>query len=418
MSKRRTDLSFCSFSGYKVATLLSRHADYPTILNRTSLMPTLRTTISSFFALAAACSSSNPPAQTQPRPGQQRTGIDSARSNRVTENARPDAPARAGLLVVANQQGASATIIDAATMKTLATVPVGVGPHEAAVSQDGRWAVVTNYGSREVLGNTLSVIDLGAPMLSVVRTIDLGEFHRPHGAAFIQDGRTLVVTSETSQRLVLVDFESGKVDTALATNARGSHMVTVRRDGKRAWTANIGDGNVTEFDLAARRTVRSLPAAPMDEGIATTPGGILLWVGSNSEKTVTIIDTEKGEKIGTLTGFGSPYRVGISRTGRIAVVNDPVGNKIWLFEVGSNRELARLDLGKEKGIVLKDGGPPGEAGAGPEGVTFDPIADIAYVTLHGTNQVAAVDLVTYKIVGVGSVGAGPDGIAFSPLVRK
>ena len=386
--------------------------------NRTSPMLTLRTTICSLLALAAACSSSNPPAQTQPRPGQQRTGFDSARSNKVTENARPDAPARAGLLVVANQNGANATIIDAATMKTLATLPVGVGPHEAAVSPDGRWAVVTNYGNREVLGNTLSVIDLSAPTLSVVRTIDLGEYHRPHGAAFIQDGRTIVVTSETSQRLVMVDFASGTVDTALATNARGSHMVAVRRDGKRAWTANIAEGNVTEFDLAARRTVRSLPAAPMAEGIATTPGGILLWVGSNADKTVTIIDTEKGEKIGTLTGFGSPYRVGISRTGRIAVVNDPVGNKIWLFEVGSNRELARLDLGKEKGIVLSDGGPPGEAGAGPEGVTFDPIADIAYVTLHGTNQVAAVDLVTHKIVGVGSVGAGPDGIAFSPLVRK
>ena len=382
-------------------------------------MPTLRTITCSILALAAGCSSSNPPAQTQPRPGQ-RPGIrlDSARANRVTENARPDAPARAGLLVVANQQAASATIMNAATMTTVATLSVGVGPHEAAVSPDGRWAVITNYGNRETLGNSLSVIDLSAPTLSVVRTIDLGEYHRPHGAAFIQDGRKIVVTSETSQRLVLVDFASGRVDTALATNAKGSHMVAVRRDGKRAWTANIGDGNVTEFDLDARRTVRTLPAAPMDEAIATTPGGILLWVGSNAEKTVTIVDTEKGEKVGTLAGFGSPYRIGISRTGRVAVVTDPVGNKIWLFEVGSNRELARIDLGKEKGIVLKDGGPPGEAGAGPEGIAFDPIADIAYVTLHGTNQVAAVDIGARKIVGVGSVGAGPDGIAYSPLVRK
>ena len=336
----------------------------------------------------------------------------------MTENSRPDAPARAGVLVVANQDGANATILDAATMKTLATLPVGVGPHETAVSPDGRWAVVTNYGTRDLPGNTLSVIDLSAPTLSVVRTIELGEYRRPHGAVFIQDGRTLLVTSETSQRLVLVDFASGRVDTALATNAKGSHMVVARRDGKRAWTANIGDGNVTEFDLEARRTVRTLPAGPMSEAIATTPGGILLWVGSNTDKTVTIIDTQKGETAATLTGFGSPYRVGISRTGHVAVVSDPVGNKIWVYEIGTNRELARIDLGKEKKVVLKDGGPPGEAGAGPEGITFDPIADIAYITLHGTNQVAAIDLVTLKVVGVGSVGAGPDGIAFSPLVRK
>lgn len=385
-------------------------------------MPTSRTALLvSTIALAAACASGNPPPEgsTSAQPGRTRTsGFDSLRANRVIENARPDAPARAGLLIVANQQGASATIVNAADMKTVATLAVGVGPHEAAVSPDGRWGVITNYGNREVNGNTLSVIDLAAATPVVVRTIDLGEYHRPHGAAFIQDGRKLVVTSESSQRLVIVDFFSGKVDTALATNARGSHMVAVRRDGKRAWTANIADGNVTEFDLEARRTVRTLPAAANDEGIATTPGGILLWVGSNTEKTVTIIDTQKGETTATLAGFGMPYRIGISRTGRVAVVNDPLKNRIWLFEVGTNRELAQIDLSKEKDITPVAGGAGGESGAGPEGVTFDPIADIAYVTLHGSNQVLALDLKTNKVVGVGPVGAGPDGIAFSPLVRR
>ena len=378
------------------------------------------------FALAAACASSgDPPPNTNgtngpngmPRQGG-RGGLDSMRSNRVFENARPDAPARAGLILVANQQGASATILDAATMKNVATVKVGVGPHEAAVSPDGRWGVITNYGDRTVQGNTLSVIDLALATPAVVRTIDLGQYHRPHGAAFIQDGAKLVVTSETSQVLVIVDFASGKVDTALATNAKGSHMVAVRRDGKRGWTANIGDGNVTEFDLERRVTVRTIPAAAQDEGIATTPGGLLLWVGSNSDKTVTIIDTQKGVTLATLSGFGAPYRIGISRTGRIAVVCDPTNDKLWIYEVGSNRSLAQINIAKEKGINGAINPEPGISGSGPEGVTFDPIADIAYVTLNAANQVLAVDLNTFKVLGVGSVGAAPDGIAFSPLVRK
>src|SRR5258706_3667434 len=378
------------------------------------------------LALAAGCASSGnqPPegTQTQPRTGGRgRFPGDSARFggvNKVIENSRPDAPARAGVIVVANQQGASATVVDAATMKTIATLPVGNGPHEVAISPDGRWAVVTLYGDRATPGHELAVIDLAAAAPAVVRTIDLGEYHRPHGAAFVQDGRTIVVTSETSQRLVLVNFASGKVDTALATNARGSHMVAVRRDGKRAWTSNIGDGNVTEFDLQSRRTVRHVPAAPNDEGIATTPRGILVWVGSNSARTVTIIDTERGESVATLTGFGTPYRIGISRTGRVAGGNVPDNNKVWLYEVGSNRELAQIDLGKVDGVTPPAAGEDGKTGAGPEGVTFDPISDIAYVTLHPSHQVVAVDLTTHKVVGVGSVGAGPDGIAFSSLVRR
>ena len=59
-------------------------------------------------------------------------------------------------------------------------------------------------------------------------------------------------------------------------------------------------------------------------------------------------------------------------------------------------------------------GSPGASKAGPEGIAFDPIADFAYVTLNGTNQVVAVDLRTRKVVGFGPVGAGPDGIASHP----
>ena len=87
-------------------------------------MPTSCTALLvSTFALAAACASGNPPPEggTSAQPGRTRTSaFDSLRANRVIENARPDAPARAGLLIVANQQGASATIVNAADMKTVA----------------------------------------------------------------------------------------------------------------------------------------------------------------------------------------------------------------------------------------------------------------------------------------------------------
>jgi YVTN family beta-propeller protein len=370
---------------------------------------------------AAACGSSNPRPEEEPTPGRNPrspTAFDSLRRNTVIENDRPDAPPRAGLLVVANQQGGSATVLNAATLQTLATLPVGNGPHEVAVSPDGRWAVVSVYGDRGTPGNTLSVIDLGAPNPAVSRTIDLGQYTRPHGVAFVLGGSKLAVTSETTQRLVIVDFMSGRVDTALATNGRGSHMVAVRRDLRRAWTGNIQDGTVTEFDLDTRRTGRTYPGASMDEGIAATPGGVQVWVGSNDQHTVTVLEAASGNKIATLEGFGMPYRIGVSRSSRVAIVNDPVKNRIWIYEVGTQRLLAEIDLSKEQGVRQTTGGQPGQEGAGPEGVAFDPIADFAYVTLHGTNQVVAVDLTRLKVTGVGSVGAGPDGIAFSPLARR
>ena len=378
----------------------------------------------SLLALGAACGPTTPPPEGSPTPdrrtGQRGVYADTGRRNTVIENGRPDLGARAGMLIVANQQGASASVLDAATLKPIVTLPVGTGPHEVAVSPDGRWAVVTNYGNREVQGNTLSVIDLSAATPLVVRTIDLGEYHRPHGAAFVGAGTKLLVTSESSQRLLLVDFASGRVDTALATNGKGSHMVTTQRDGRRAWTSNVADGTVTEYDVDRRQTGRTYPAAAVDEAIAATPGGVQVWVGSNSEHTVTILDGVAGTKLTTLTGFGMAYRIGISRTSGVAVISDPPRDMIWLYEIGSNKELARLDLAKETGVgPAPAGAAPGVVlAAGPEGIAFDPIAEFVYVTLHGTNQVVAVDLSTRKFAGFGITGAGPDGIAYSPLVHR
>lgn len=377
--------------------------------------------LAALLVLTTACTSSqNPPPEGEPervpmQNGQRRPMVyDSASRNTVIENRRPDLPARAGMLVVANQQGASATVLDAATLATIVTLPVGTGPHEVAVSPDGRWAVVSNYGDFTVQGNSLSVIDLAAPVPVVARTIDLGEYHRPHGVAFVGRGNVLAVTSETSRRLLLVDFASGHVDTTLATNGRGSHMVAVERDGHRAWTANIQDSSVTEFDLAERRTVRSYPAAPMDEAIAAARGGQELWVGSNTNHTVTVLDATKGTVSATLSGFGATYRIGITPTGGVAVISDPAANRVWLYDTGSRKRLAELDLSLVKGLAHSTTA----AGAGPEGVAFDPIVQYAYVTLHGTNQVAAIDLGRRKVVSVGAVGAGPDGIAFSQLAHR
>ncbi|HYV96031.1 MAG TPA: hypothetical protein VE967_01100, partial [Gemmatimonadaceae bacterium] len=61
----------------------------------------------------------------------------------VVEAQRPT-----GTLVASNMNDNTATLIDAASGRVLATLPTGEGPHEVAISHDGRWAVVSNYGVR------------------------------------------------------------------------------------------------------------------------------------------------------------------------------------------------------------------------------------------------------------------------------
>ena len=305
---------------------------------------------------------------------------------------------KTGHLLVANQQAASASLIDLATDR-MTLIDVGIGPHEAAISPDGRTGVVTIYGQQPP-GNELAVVDIATA--AVTRRISLGEYTRPHSVTFLpgQNVRVLV-TSETTQNLVIVDIAAGKVESAIATGAAGSHMAALTKDGTRAFTANVMGGSVSEVDLAARMLVRVIPVAPQTEGIAVTPDGSAVWVGSNANKTVSVIDVKTGTIAETLSGFTFPYRIAISQDGRTAIVCDPQGNKIHVADVATRKVVWTVsDLGS------------------PRGVAFAPDGRTAFVTLATDPAVGVIDLIARKLTRKIGVGASPDGVGYGVAIAR
>ena len=271
------------------------------------------------------------------------------------------------LLIVTNKQEATASIIEMGSGQTLATVPTGDGPHEVAVAASGEWAVVANYGGQEP-GSSLTVIDL--VLHSVRRTIDLGEYRRPHGIVVLPGDSLVAVTVE-------------------------AHMVAVTADGRRGFTANIGSNSITEIDLTSGVSVRSLEVAPRTEGVGVTPDGREVWVGSNTDHTVTVVDAQNWTVIDTLPAAGLPYRVAISNDGSTALVPAPMAGVVRVFDVESREE--------RKAISFGDGQPVGTA--------ISPDGAYAFVSLQGTDEAAMVDLRTLEEVRRFKTGAGPDGIA-------
>lgn len=55
----------------------------------------------------------------------------------------------AGNVYVANEEANTVSVLDAASFKTVATVPVGKMPHNVQVSPDGKTVWVTNNGEHE-----------------------------------------------------------------------------------------------------------------------------------------------------------------------------------------------------------------------------------------------------------------------------
>lgn len=322
--------------------------------------------------------------------------------------ADPAASAPSGTVIVANMGDNTASVIDVVTSRVRATLPTGAGPHEVAVTHDGRWAVVSNYGVQGAAGNSLTLIDVDAA--TVARTIDLGEYRRPHGMAFLPGDSILAVTSEVSRAVLLVHVARGIVLGTIPTTAPASHMLALTADGTRLYTSNVAAGSVTEQDVPARGALRTIAVAPAVEGIAVTPAGDEVWVGSNKRRTVSIIGVRGGVVTDTIGGFGMPYRLAITPDGRTAVITDPPRSEVRIVDVATRRPRATVAIPAEGVAATAEFA----GSASPEGVAIARDGRTAYVALQGANRVAVIDLASGRLVKALAAGAGPDGIGYSP----
>jgi len=326
--------------------------------------------------------------------------------------------ASAQTLVVLNKAEATATLLNPLTGEADATIPVGDGPHEAATSPDGRTVVVCDYGQRTP-GATLTVIDL--PNQEVLRTIDLGDNRRPHGIRFLDDDR-VIVTSEAAQHLVTVNIRTGEVLQELDTEQGASHMVEVSRDGRRAFSANIGPGTVSVVDLETGDLLKIIETGAGAEGVFAHPNRDEIWVTNRADDTVTIIDSNTLEITASMPAPSFPIRVAITPDGARALVSCARSGDLAVFDTDTHELVERVSM-QATAVDQQErdrrlfGDQFGDSPV-PIGILIQPDGLRAYVANTNADVVTVIDLTEWTIAGRLVAGQEPDGMAWSPLPKR
>jgi YVTN family beta-propeller protein len=300
-----------------------------------------------------------------------------------------------GALIVLNKEEAALVIIDPSTKKVVGRVPTGEGPHEVAVSSDGKLAFVANYGA-QTPGQTISIIDLAAR--KELRRLDLGSLRRPHGIFFAGDGK-VYFTAEVNRLIARYDPTAGQIDWLMGTGQTGTHMVLVNKDQTRIATANIGSDSITIMErgnnpLAWNQTV--VPVGKGPEAIDLSPDEREIWTAHSRDGGVSIIDVATKKVAQTLNlQTKRSNRLKFTPDGKLVLVSDLDAGELVVLDAPGRKEIKRLKLGKN-----------------PEGILVAPDGAHAYVAVNGDNFISIVDLKTLSEVGRIEPGAGPDGMAW------
>lgn len=329
------------------------------------------------------------------------------------------AAADSGTLLVLNKSDNTVSLIDLASKQTVGTVPTGVAPHEVAVSPNGKLAVVANYGNQQQPGNTLTVIDL--PGKKQLKTIDLGEYRRPHGITWLR-GDEIAVTTEVNKTLLIVDVQKGAVVAAVVTEQNVSHMVVVAQRSGRAFVANIGSGTVTAIDLKTRTKIADIQTGAGSEGIDISPDQKEVWVVNRAANTISVIDVDSLKVVATLESKDFPIRVKFAPGGKQALVSNARSGDVAIFDAISRKEIQRVAMQ----LKAAEGSTAGQRvfgdqfGQGPVPVGILVASKLSHAFVANTNAdiITMIDLKTWQVAGRLTAGKEPDGLGYSPLTLK
>lgn len=335
----------------------------------------------------------------------------------ATGSATALAQTAAGTLLVVNKAGHSVSLIDLTTGTVQHELPTGAGPHEIAVSPDGRTAVISNYGPDDLPGNSLTVIDIAATR--VVTTLPLGIYRRPHGVAWLPDNRQIVVTAEDNQVLLLIDVPTGRIVRAIPTHGKISHMVAVHPDGQRAYVTSIGSGDLTVIDIPRGRVMAQIPLGKGAEGIALSPDGSQVWAACREDDSVTVLDSGTLKVIRKLDTARFPVRVTFSPDGKTVLITNARASSVEIIAADSYQRSAELsmrgnfDIGN--GAWL--GGLLGVSTL-PIGTLVHPAGKLAFVANTYGGFVAVIDLEHRRITGTILAGKAPDGLGYTAVIPE
>ncbi len=312
-----------------------------------------------------------------------------------------------------NKAAHTATVIDVETGQRQGTLVTGVAPHEAAGDSAGGLVVATNYGTQENAGFSLTVLDL--KRMRVSRTIPLGRFRRPHGIQYFRDGDRVAVTAEDSQMVLVVNVRTGKIDKAIPTTQKLSHMLVLSPDEKRVYVSNIRSGTISVLDIDDSRLVANLPVGEGVEGLDLSPDGKQLWLANRRADELLIVDTAALEIIDKVPCPGSPIRVRFTPDGTRVMVSNSQSGDLAVFSVEERRELTRIPMAltpdERKGPFQNL-----ELSPVPIGIVADPRGRRAYVACSNADLVTAIDTENWTIAGRYPTGREPDGMALVRLL--
>jgi YVTN family beta-propeller protein len=318
---------------------------------------------------------------------------------------------------VTNEHSGDLSVIDGATRRVVATIPLGKRPRGVHASPDGRTLYVALSGSvptgppgaiaspaparpapqPDRSADAIGVVDLlHRRMVGSIRAgVDPEEF------AISPDGRRLVVSNEDAATATALRLPDGALEGAVQVHQE-PEGVAFTPGGGQVYVTCEDDGAVFVIDAHTLKPQARIAVGGRPRSIAFTPDGARAWIPSETGATVHEIDTARHTLLRTikLAAGSRPMKIRLSRDGRELYVSNGRAGTVSIVDLARGWIRATVHTGTR-----------------PWGLDLSPDGRLLYVANGPSNDVSVVDVQKGVEIARIPAGEGPWGIAVVQPLR-
>ncbi|MDP5093344.1 MAG: hypothetical protein NWQ17_08530 [Polaribacter sp.] len=311
-----------------------------------------------------------------------------------------------GTLYVVNKVSKSVVIFDLLKGEQIKELPMEIEPHEATAITNPNRVIVTNYGTPDVGGKSVSVIDVKTNTLE--KTISIGESLRPHGIISLPEPNKVAVVTDIGNHLSIVNVKTGVLEKQISTKQNLSHLLVHHPFKPLIYVANIKSGSVSVIDVKLDSVIKIISIGKHSEGIDITKDGAELWVTNIEENVISVINSTTYEITDRIKTGKEPLRLKFSIDGKYCLVSNSKEGTVSVYDSNTKKQIATITIPGKKNILEKLLYHTPR----PVGILMHPNGKYAFISNFTASRIEVIDLRTFAIVSSIKVGDMPDGLAF------
>ena len=326
---------------------------------------------------------------------------------------------------VSNEDGESVTVLDALKGEVIANVPVGKRPRGLKLSRDGSLLYVAVSGLPKCPPSVPDAEcaklkhDLQADGIATLDTATLKlrgllkSGSDPEQFDLSPDDKRLYVSNEDAKQATVLDTGAAAAGTSPAGTGSGAIVATipvghepegvrVAPNGKWVIVTSETDSTISIIDTSSLQVLRTVSVGLRPRDLAFTPDSTVAYVSGEGDASLSRVSIPAGAPVTRVLQLRPQARP-------MGVVFDAVRRRLYVT-TGHGGTVAVVEQQGDGAKLLKEI----PVGARPWGIALSHDGRRLYTANGSSNDVTIVDTSSLSVLKKVPVGKGPWGVTVSP----